>query len=203
MYARRPYRLPAAVVALVFFVATPALPAPSFDCRQAGNDIERLICSDAKLAALDQQMAELFSAAMRQATESGQADLLAEQRGWIKNRNGCAKRPGPRRHCVLEHYTQRTSRLEELLAAGSETKSANDAEPALFHCDDGSDIQATFLSGTPRAVRIKLGSAVWTLPQAVSGSGARYAGNGLVFWQKGGEALLERHNRSVNCRLAR
>lgn len=94
--------------------------SPSFDCRKAGNDIERLICSDAKLSALDASMAELFDDAMRKAKGSTRAELLAEQRGWIKNRNACAKRAEPRRRCVLEHYAQRNSRLEEWLAGASE-----------------------------------------------------------------------------------
>lgn len=89
--------------------------APSFDCDQAGNEIERLICSDPKLSALDLRMAELFSDAMKAAKTPSRAELLAEQRGWLKNRNSCLKRTEPRRNCVLEHYSQRNSRLEELL----------------------------------------------------------------------------------------
>lgn len=89
--------------------------APSFDCRQAGNEIEKLICRDPKLSALDRKMAALFGDAMKKAKTPGRAELLAEQRGWIKNRNACQKRTESRRSCVLEYYTQRNARLEELL----------------------------------------------------------------------------------------
>jgi uncharacterized protein len=187
----------------VLMASPPGRAAPSFDCRQAGHAIEKLICSDAKLSALDAKMAELFSDVMRQAKGSTKAELLSEQRGWIKNRNGCAKRSEPRRNCVLEHYTQRSSRLEELLAEGAGTASAADAPSARFHCDDGSDIAATFLPGKPSRVRVVRGTSTWTLPQAVAGSGARYAKNGVVFWTKGHEALFEQGDQTVNCRQRR
>lgn len=98
--------------------------SPSFDCKQASNEIEKMICADAKLSALDVRMAELYSDAIRQANGSMKTELLSEQRGWIKNRNGCATRVEPKRNCVLEHYTQRNSRLEEWLAVRSEPKTA-------------------------------------------------------------------------------
>ncbi len=199
----RPYlNLATAFLATFVVIAPPSgLTAPSFDCRQSGNDIERLICSDAKLSALDAQMAELFGEAMRRATGSTREELLSEQRGWIKNRNGCAKRAEPRRRCVVEHYTQRTSRLEELLAADSETTSAAQARPPRFRCDDGSEITATFVAGKPAKARIVHRDAAWTLPQAVSGSGARYAKDSVVFWTKGSEALFEQGDQTLNCRL--
>lgn len=189
---------------LVFLLLSPclAIAAPSFDCRRATHEIEKLVCSDAKLSALDQQMAELFSRAMQQAKPAEKPELLAEQRGWIKNRNGCARRTEPRKNCVAEHYSQRNSRLEELLAAGSGNAAPPDAAPrsTRLQCDDGVPITAVYTTGSAASVQITRGDRVWVLPAAVAGSGARYAQDGIVFWTKGREAQFEQGERASVCR---
>lgn len=177
--------------------------APSFDCRRASHAIEKLICSDAKLSALDTQMAELFGDAMRLTTGSRRQELLSEQRGWIKNRNDCAKRSEPRRRCVLEHYTQRNARLEESLNEDSHSAADDPANAIRYRCDDHREIVATFVRRQPASVRLERDGERWTLPQVVSGSGARYADGKVVFWSKGEEALFERGDGSVNCRPER
>ena len=151
-----PVRLAFALLLLAPCIA-PA--APSFDCRQATHEIEKLVCSDAKLSALDQQMAELFSQAMRRAGPADKPELLAEQRGWIKNRNGCAQRSEPRKNCVAEHYSQRNSRLEDLLAASSGDSGSTDAGSTAvrLHCDDGDPIMAVYRTGTAASVQITRG----------------------------------------------
>lgn len=174
--------------------------APSFDCQRATHAIEKLICSDAKLSALDAQMAELFGDVMRQTSGSRKQELLSEQRGWIKNRNACAKRSEPRRGCVLEHYTQRNSRLEALLAEGSDTGYLETLRSVRYRCDDGREIAAAFVPGNPTSVRLARGKATWTLPLVVSGSGARYAKDQAAFWTKGAEALFQHGGNTVKCR---
>lgn len=184
------------------FAAGAAQAGPSFDCRRAGNDIEKLICSDAKLAALDVQMADLFGKAMHQSKGSDKADLLAEQRGWIKNRNDCAKRAEPRRNCVFDHYTQRRERLEELVSGepATEGEAAARGKPVRYGCADGVEMRATFPSGSVAAARVSRGDANWTLEQVTSGSGARYSDGKVVFWVKGREAFFEQEDKTVACR---
>lgn len=194
-----PVRLAFALLLLAPCIA-PA--APSFDCRQATHEIEKLVCSDAKLSALDQQMAELFSQAMRRAGPADKPELLAEQRGWIKNRNGCAQRSEPRKNCVAEHYSQRNSRLEDLLAASSGDSGSTDAGSTAvrLQCDDGVPIMAVYRTGTAASVQITRGERIWVLPAVTAGSGARYAQDGIVFWTKGGEARFEQGEHSSVCR---
>ena len=191
-------------LASAFLLLAPCLAsaAPSFECRQATHEIEKLVCSDAKLSALDQQMAELFSQAMQQAKPAEKPELLAEQRGWIKNRNSCAKRSEPRKGCVAEHYSQRNSRLEELLAAKNGNPAPPDAGSTAVRltCDDEIPITAVYKFGTPTSVQITRGDRVWVLPAVEAASGARYAQDGIVLWTKGGEARFEQGEHASVCR---
>jgi membrane-bound inhibitor of C-type lysozyme len=65
---------------------------------------------------------------------------------------------------------------------------------ASFSCDGGRNIQALFTQGTQPAVKLTLQDGrQLTLPQVLSGSGARYANadESIVFWNKGRTAFLE------------
>lgn len=61
---------------------------------------------------------------------------------------------------------------------------------AVFKCEDGKSIHATFY---PDEVELKLSDGRdMKLPQAISGSGARYANKdeSFVFWNKGDTAFV-------------
>lgn len=70
---------------------------PSFDCANPASEAEEAICGDARLAALDQRLAERFAAAtgaaeaMESGAEEALADLRGMQRGWIAGRDECWK----------------------------------------------------------------------------------------------------------------
>lgn len=55
---------------------------PVIDCKTSSGSVEKLICSDPALAALDQNMAKVYQEAVAKGTDS--AWLKATQRGWIK-----------------------------------------------------------------------------------------------------------------------
>lgn len=69
----------------------------------------------------------------------------------------------------------------------------------IYRCDDGATVTASFLNATSE-VLITTGGRSFRLPQAISGSGARYTDGGVLFWIKGDGALLETAGRSTNCR---
>ena len=71
---------------------------------------------------------------------------------------------------------------------------------ALFICDAGKTVAAVFHNGARSSVQLTLsdGREV-TLPQTLSGSGARYA-NGdesFVFWNKGDTAFIEENGKTT------
>ena len=65
---------------------------------------------------------------------------------------------------------------------------------AQFRCNGGKTVDAVFSNGSRSSVSLALsdGRSI-SLPQAPSGSGARYAsaGDRIVFWNKGNSAFLE------------
>jgi membrane-bound inhibitor of C-type lysozyme len=65
---------------------------------------------------------------------------------------------------------------------------------ATFKCDGGRSIEAAFDNGSRPSVRLSLSDGRHlVLPQARSGSGARYANDdeSIVFWNKGDTAFIE------------
>ena len=71
---------------------------------------------------------------------------------------------------------------------------------AKFACAGGKSIDATFVNGPSSSVRLALSDGrKLTLPQAMSGSGARYAsaGDGVVFWNKGNTAFIEENGKTT------
>jgi len=59
----------------------------SFDCGTAANRVEKLVCGDAPLAALDGELARLYRLA---STGKRAAALRSSQAKWREERNGCA-----------------------------------------------------------------------------------------------------------------
>jgi len=85
--------------------------AASFNCSQARTSVERMICGDARLSALDDQLASAYTAA----TASGaSAQIQAAQRNWLATRNHCRAAS-----CVVEAYEQRLAELSGTSPASS------------------------------------------------------------------------------------
>jgi len=66
----------------------------SLNCSQVQAEAERLVCSDAALAALDRELDAVYRAALAKARGPLVRQLRQEQRGWIKGRNECWKARG-------------------------------------------------------------------------------------------------------------
>jgi membrane-bound inhibitor of C-type lysozyme len=89
-----------------------------------------------------------------------------------------------------------------LLLAGTSARAANSDKigPVTFRCDDGSEIAATFDNAPdPATVQLVRGDQTFTLPQAMSASGARYLGDDVTFWNKGRDAMVEWQGRKFSC----
>ena len=108
----------------------------SFDCTRASVPIERLICGNDSLAALDSQLAATFRDIREKQDEASRSSLLAEQRRWLQSRlSTCGipvkgdiaqdQRTGAE-HCLADAYT---ARLAALKPAAQPTSSATPAAP--------------------------------------------------------------------------
>jgi len=96
------------------------------------------------------------------------------------------------RRCDAAAYFNGTCAREGPRASGIPKRSPT--IEATFRCADGRTIAATFRNGARASVQLALSDGRrLDLPQAVSGSGARYAnaGESVVFWNKGDTAFLE------------
>jgi membrane-bound inhibitor of C-type lysozyme len=91
------------------------------------------------------------------------------------------------------------------LMAGTAARAA-DADkigPVTFRCVDGSAIEATFDNAPdPATVLLVRGEQTFTLPQAISASGARYLGDGIEFWNKGNDAMVDWQGTKLECSTA-
>jgi putative hemolysin len=93
--------------------------------------------------------------------------------------------------CDAKAYFDGTCSREKVAAA---TPVPRGAIRAQFTCDGGKSIAATFRNGVQSSVALVLSDGrSLTLPQARSGSGARYANRdeSVVFWNKGNTAFLQ------------
>jgi membrane-bound inhibitor of C-type lysozyme len=88
--------------------------------------------------------------------------------------------------------------------SSSPQKPNTTAKAVQFACDDGSTLSIEFTSvagGTGQA-KVTHGGSTWVLPQSRSGSGARYAANGVSVWNKGNEVAFEDGKITRACRVA-
>lgn len=106
-------------------VITQPAHAASFDCAKAATKVEKLICADAELSKLDDELNTAYKKALQ---GEKQADTLKQaQKRWVKERNGCADAA-----CVKRAYEARLAKL-----TFSDSKVAkHDAEQGLNYADD-------------------------------------------------------------------
>ncbi|WP_349919397.1 MliC family protein [Aeromonas veronii] len=161
---------------------------PSFDCTKAHGSAEQLICQDAGLATLDNELAALYPKAIANFSPEQVKTEKALQRGWIKGRNECWKDTAPGK-CIEASYQTRITELQ--IKGGQQTVPA----PILYQCGKDLTVTAYFYNDTKLPVSvINLGPEQQVLAyQVPSGSGAHYEGQNLSFWTKGKEAMLERY----------
>jgi membrane-bound inhibitor of C-type lysozyme len=66
-----------------------------------------------------------------------------------------------------------------------------------FSCAGGPDFEVRFLG--PETVRLSIADRDNVLQRERTASGARYTGEGIVYWNKGDEAMLETPDGNYRC----
>ncbi|MCG9719973.1 MliC family protein [Shewanella sp. Isolate7] len=159
---------------------------PSFDCDSDKlSSIETLICHDADLAALDQQMSKVFQAASTKAVNEHPPMLKAEQRGWIKGRNECWKSED-KTQCVRDNYQMRIAELQaryHLIAPTAEVS---------YQCDGiaAKQVMVSYFATEPATLIAEFGDSVSLMVSQPSASGSRYQGRNEALWEHHGEARI-------------
>ncbi len=102
------------LAAIALLASADAVPAaagnPSFDCDSARQPVERLICQDDELSALDLELARVFASALAKAPASQVGSIKAQHSSWRKTLMRCS-READARACTLEAYQIRLGEL--------------------------------------------------------------------------------------------
>jgi uncharacterized protein/heat shock protein HslJ len=158
---------------------------PAFDCRKASGEIEKQICADSELGALDRTLSVVYAAALRKSRNEHPPMLKAEQRGWIKGRNECWK-AADQLQCVAQAYRLRIAELQARYRLVPVSASAT------FICegDSRNQVIANFFQTDPPSLIAERGDSVSLMFQQPAASGARYQGRNESLWEHQGEATV-------------
>jgi uncharacterized protein YecT (DUF1311 family) len=81
---------------------------PSFDCRYARSSVEKMVCADDRLAALDRRMASSFYAALAATRGRDRAELQRSRNAFVIARDRCRTA-----ECVADSYAERITELRD------------------------------------------------------------------------------------------
>ena len=184
---------------------------PAFDCTKASGAVEKLICGDEGLSALDRKLDGVYKAALAKARDDMPRVLRAEQRGWVKGRDECWKAKGEgnpvflteswkatsERACVEGQYQTRIAELQVKYQLVPSKK------PVFFACNNNlsNEVVATFFETDPPAARIERGDRTVIAWQVRTASGAKYEGQNLSFWNKSNEATVTWLGEELKCKV--
>ena len=117
--------------------------SPSFDCKKARSIVEKLICANEELAALDRNVASRYSEAIRSGSKSEKALERKIQRQWVRSRNRCGRSSNPVKCLRAIHY----QRMEEL---------SSQSKPAEWNdtCDYQNTQRDIFLEGKCKIIEL-------------------------------------------------
>jgi uncharacterized protein len=170
---------------------------PTFDCAKAQGEVEKLICSDASLAALDRRLDAVYRPATAKAKGALATRLREEQRGWVKGRNDCWKARGQQnwitatwtvdtvKACVDAQYRLRSSELQavwQLLPPKTVSYACRD-NPAH-------EVVANFFATDPASIRLERGDRTKTLWRVGDAGAGRYEGQNVSLVRQGSELKI-------------
>lgn len=136
------------------------------------------------------ELAEAFTQALDGGDDA--PALQQAQRRWAARKLACRAATNPA-ECVAQADRTRIAELREI--------SANAPRLVDYACE-GSELPFTarFRDGDPPTAVFMLGGDRVEIPAAVSGSGARYAGDGVEYWEHHGEAMVDFQGTKLSCR---
>lgn len=173
---------------------------PSFDCKKPSNTVEKMICNDSLLSFMDTEMAVLYRDVLARVPSDDKKKIQADQRRWLKARNGCVRDTNPR-DCIIYSFEGRISLLRHYKSMYPSADSSFESDELMtYRCDDNSRLVVTIVKGDPpEMVDLRMGDLRWQLARVVSASGTKYAGGPVTFWTKGKEAQFVLEGQSVRC----
>lgn len=159
-------------------------------CKDAPpKSIELVICKSPMLGALDAELNRVYALATGPIGGATSSTIRSQQAPWLTTRSACLKSK-TRVACV------RDLSLARIAAIRTQSKSARSADakgtslgPFTFRCEPPDTLLSiTYVNVKPGFAWIVRNGAASMLQQQRSGSGARYEGDGTLFWEAQGEA---------------
>lgn len=102
----------------MLFCASHAFGA-SFDCAKASSSVEKTICADPSLNALDEELAQQYQETLGNLTADEAAKARADQRNWLTERNACGPQATTEHNCLRDSMTRRMKALQTLGGDGA------------------------------------------------------------------------------------
>ena len=194
--SRRADKTPPPDSATMTPVAAEAPPPASYDCTGATQDMQKLVCGDAALAALDRKLGDVYKEAAAKQGSPPPAWFSAGQRDWIRERDACWTSSN-QRACADSAYTLRIAELQ------ARSMLVNTRGPVTYVCDnrDGvhDEVIAMFADTDPRSVILERGDKSIIAYGPRAGGGARYEAANVAFRERGGEAQLTWFGIALKC----
>jgi uncharacterized protein len=187
--------VPAVAVPVANPVPTSTANGPSFDCTKVTLAVEKTICASPELGTLDRELDSTFNDTVRNGAAEQQTRQRAAQKTWLTQRNACGS-AADTPVCLREAYRRR---LVELQIQSGRIQTPT---PTAYRCKghEGQPVLAAFYTGTdPSAVMLTWGERRALAFVAPSGSGARYSGDGVEFWEHQGEISLKWSDAALRC----
>ncbi len=100
------------VLGLVFISAADAADYAPLDCKKAGSDAERTICSDYGLGQSEARVATLYELTTSLVAMGQRGAIQDDQRAFLKQREACGSNVG----CIRNVYAARDKQLEAVMA---------------------------------------------------------------------------------------
>ena len=153
-----------------------------------------MVCRDGALASLDRKLVEVYATASKVATSDQKNRLAADQQRWLNERDACAK-SSEKSACAKERYLQRIADLQ------AQFKLVPSRGPFQFACNSnpGSVLVAQYFDTDPATARFTHDGRTVTAFIQRSGSGARYGGPSISYWEHQGEASVVWFGRPMKC----
>ena len=180
-----------------------ALADDTADCKNVSpKSIDLVICKSAMLSALDTELNRVYALATGPTSGGTASTVRSQQAPWLATRSACMKSK-TRVACV------RDLTLARIAAIRTQSRSARSADakgtslgPFAFSCEapDGL-LSITYVNVKPGFAWVVRNGAASMLQQQRSGSGARYEGDGTLFWEAQGDARwrARTNDPEVNC----
>jgi uncharacterized protein len=153
------------------------------------NSPDAAVCGSPLLGRLDRELQRLYDLATSPAAGASARTISAGQRAWSAEREKCMRGPDIA-VCMRDVYLQRIAAIRAESSAARGGGRGASLGPFEFKCPGtpASIIRITYANVNPSLALVTVDGKPYVLTQARSGSGARYEGQGALFWEHQGEA---------------